>query len=367
MSASEKDDDKINEKKDNAKVFNIDEYVIQKGVVNHDIWRTILRQAAGTTEEKIAATKLFFSNYRNVPSNVDNIIKLLASPIEDREVRKAIALELVKENGQIPSGMYFELIELLMKDPTPEIRAIVEPKFKSIADPVMQLGKAMSYPVSLITELGENILQIKGLYDRVAEGFAEIDKILAEPELKNFEFNWLVFLPIDEYIKLYGLHKIGKDQEIKNYLISASKDKEYLQIFLNKVKQKSIFQKRASIIEDAIEAYKAGKHSLAIPVFLAQIEGLLWDYAEKMGIAKGTQITPRKGKKRYANAADDLVENTILAESFSEEVVTYFLGKLYTRDFRHAILHGRNISYQTEENSMKLLLFIHTLLENQIN
>ena len=158
------------------------------------------------------------------------------------------------------------------------------------------------------------------------------------------------------------MHKMGKDAEITQLLIQLSKDKEYLRNFIKEMNASSIFKPRVPLIQDAIDAYEMGKHSLCVPVLLAQTEGLLWAYAEKQNIKYRDIIATKDGKKKL-ESAKLLLKDTTLKDQLSEYFTWHFLNKIYTEDFRHGILHGRNITYNTEENSMKLLLLIRALLD----
>jgi hypothetical protein len=129
------------------------------------------------------------------------------------------------------------------------------------------------------------------------------------------------------------------------------------------MKASNLFNPRIGVIQDAIDAHLTGKYSLSVPVFLAQIEGMLWDYAEQQGIAAGTTIVKNDGTTKEAHSATPLVKDTEIQDSLSEDVANYFLEKVYTKDFRHGILHGRKTDYNKEENSMNLMLFIRVLLE----
>lgn len=273
-----------------------------------------------------------------------------------------------KIQSDIPAGLYFDLVGVLAKDPSHEVRDIVEPKFKLTTEPLVKFAKLwQEYQTNLVSKITDLVVQyqeaINKSVSQLTKAFYELSKFLEEPEFKDFEYNWLIFLPIDAMRQLYEMHKMGKDNEVKQLLIQASKDKEYLDRFNGEMNASSLFKPRIAIIQDAINAHKAGKYSLSIPVFLAQIEGVLWDYAEKESIAAGTEIIKKSGEKVKVTSAKPLVKDTRLRDLMSEYVANYFLDKVYIEEFRHGILHGRDVDYNKEENSMKLLLFIRALLD----
>jgi len=346
---------------------NLEAFLIRKETVDEDLWNYILIQSKGTSTEKIKACMLILQNYRNVPREADDILKGLAAPTEHEDVRETIASELVKENIQIPGGLYFDLLIILINDPNPQIRKIVAPKYNLVTEPMLRFAEFwQKHQAILLSKIAHLAIQYQQLINeslnRLTTVYFNISKILQEPEFKDFEYNWLVFLPVDKLLLLYKMHKMGKDAEIKQLLIQLSKDKEYLRNFIEEMKASSIFKPREPLIQDAIEAYEMGKHSLCIPVLLAQIEGILWAYAEKQNIKFRGTITTKNGKKKI-ESVKLLLKNTMLKDQISEYFTQHFLNKIYTEDFRHGILHGRNITYNTEENSMKLLLLVRALLD----
>lgn len=345
----------------------LERFLIRKGEVNHALWKQILNHFKGTNSERSLACKLIFQNYRSVPPEADEILKELVTPAQHEDVRKTAASEMAKSTIEIPAGLYFDLIRVLAKDPSQEVRDIVEQKFKLITEPLVAFAKLMQeYQANLAFRMMDFMVKYQEAINRsisqLAEAFCELSKFLEEPEFKDFEYNWLIFLPFDVMRQLYEMHKMGKDNEVKQLLLQASKDKEYLDRFNGEMNASELFKPRIAIIQDAINAHKAGKYSLSIPVFLAQIEGVLWDYAEKQSIATGTEITKKSGSKAKVTSAKPLVKDTRLRELISENVANYFLERVYTKDLRHSVLHGRNIGYNREENSMNLLLFIRALL-----
>lgn len=345
----------------------LERFLIRKGEVNNALWEQILSHSKGASSDKLSACKLIFQNYRSVPPEADEILKEFVAPTQNKDLRKAVALEMTKEKVEIPAGLFFDLLWVLAKDPNQEVRGIIEPKFKLITEPIVKLAKLwQEYQINMVSTLANSLAQyqksINESVSRLAKAFYELSRFLEEPEFKDFEYNWLIFLPIDVMRQLYEMHKMGKDNEVKQLLIRASKNNGYLDQFTEEMKISSLFKPRIAIIQDAINAHKTGRYSLSIPVFLAQIEGILWDIAEKENIARGTKITKKSGKKVEVTSAKQLVKDTRLRDLMSETVANYFLNEVYIENFRHGVLHGRNVDYDKEENSMNLLLFIRALL-----
>jgi len=349
---------------------NLDRLLVKKGKMNFDLWNIVLRQSRGTINEKIEAAELIFKNYRNLPAAADSVLKALASPTEHEDVRRSIASKMVKDKIEIPSGIYLDLLAILSNDSNQEIRRTTEPQYnKFIKEPfmaVLKLRETMqSYQINTAVRLAKlakdyNQAIVKSLIPFVAT-FSKIFEIFEEQEFKTFEYNWLGFLPIDQTIEMYKMHKAGKDTEIEQELFNVTKDKKYLDDLIGEMKASAIFEPRIPIIQDAIHAHEEGKYSLSVPVFLAQIEGILWAYAEKQGVKFRDRITTKKGEKELRSATL-LLTDTKIKDQLYRYITQEYLNKIYTEDFRHAILHGRDITYGIEKNSMKLLFFLRALL-----
>ncbi|SMC94443.1 hypothetical protein [Pedobacter nyackensis] len=133
------------------------------------------------------------------------------------------------------------------------------------------------------------------------------------------------------------------------------------------------YKERAHIIKKGIQAHLSGDFELSTPVFLIQTEGIFHDLTEKDIFSKG------RGKNKENTAAnwfdskkqtprdvrlailESLKYNSNLSANFSESV--NFPNALN----RNRILHGRDISYNTELNSSKaisLLLFVSTVVND---
>lgn len=351
----------------------MEKFLIRKGKVDDDLWNAILTQSTGTNSEKIEAAKKIFRNYRNLPLVADDVLKSLAALTENEEVRKAIALEMVQEKIEIPGGLYLDLLATLSNDPNKEIKRILEPQYnKYIKEPFIGLQRLrqaiQNYELTAILGIARFVDEFNQAINTslapVMETFFKISKVLEEPEFKTFEYNWLGFLPIDQTIELYKMHKAGKDKEIEQTLVGLTEDEEYLEGFMNEVKTSDVFEPRTFIIQDAMDAHKEGKYSLSVPVLLAQIEGILWAYAEKKGVKFGDKIVTKDGKKKKLESAKLLLRETKVKDQLYKYITQEFLDKIYVKKFRHGILHGRIIEYNTEKNSMKLLLFLRALIED---
>lgn len=344
-------------------------FFVSKEAIDFGIWNDILTKSQGSDQDKIAVSKLIIHNYSRLPLEADSLIIELISPNQPVAVRRSAATEIEKYGPTaLPAGLYKRLLTILEKDPDAEVKKTAESATEQFAEPFRRIVGLMAnfqtkYVISLAKQIAryqaviiENIVSLQ-------KQILEATQFLREPEFKSFEFNWLIFLPVDKTKLLYEMHKAGKDDEIRKLLTEFGRSREGLDQLITEINNIDVFKLRAKIIKDAFDAHLARTYTLSIPVLLAQIEGILWALANKKGIAKGTTITLRTGRKSDATSARPLVAETEIYHIISEYLADYFLDRLYTEDFRHGILHGRIVDYASEENSVKLILFVRALLE----
>jgi AcrR family transcriptional regulator len=132
------------------------------------------------------------------------------------------------------------------------------------------------------------------------------------------------------------------------------------------------FAPRMHIFEDALEAHLAGKYTLSVPTLLPHIEGIA---SCIVGIKPGS---PSKIMDRVEEV---IVEDSWILRRVAEDVLVKEIKKSYGYlDFdnfdeelkkegrtegqllhRHAILHGVQVNYASEENSLRAFLLLDEL------
>ena len=155
------------------------------------------------------------------------------------------------------------------------------------------------------------------------------------------------------------LHKKLKDGTLsRNDFITAYKQNTSFEEMERVVKgcsdELEIFKKRQQIILDAVGAHHQKKYNLSVPVFLAQLEGLLRDYGnlDRTANIKSTIPTEIWGDKLL-----DFMK--IDSHYFRDYISEIFKGNPEDGRFnRNSILHGWDLSYGTEEQSLILFLLI---------
>ena len=140
-----------------------------------------------------------------------------------------------------------------------------------------------------------------------------------------------------------------------------------------------IFFKRKDIIEDALEAHISGKFTISIPSLLPQIEGILSSITGKTAGHPGPLLkyAVELGYLDGASSLNALADDIILAlvtdpflfkggvgdfftpEKFTEWIKTQGIETIPLN--RHAILHGVQIDYATQANSLRVFFLLDSV------
>lgn len=113
------------------------------------------------------------------------------------------------------------------------------------------------------------------------------------------------------------------------------------------------FSPRRQILLDAVSAHYEGKYTLSVPIFFAQLEGIL----RVIGALTALDDFRPTIKRDWDN-------HLLFGMTESAGMFNGFLARLYegqkedTAFNRNPILHGANVTYHTEENSLILILTI---------
>lgn len=162
-----------------------------------------------------------------------------------------------------------------------------------------------------------------------------------------------------EKFEKFGLDFVKKD--IDNLMLNWHSPKIVENIFSD-WKSKPWLHKRLSILKDAIWAHQNGLFTLSIPTLIPQIEGI---------IADNFRINEYLKASDYKKYFQSLLNEAILIKNRNENISIFFTSVLLANFFhgtknigplsRHAVLHGGDVSYATQINSLRAILFINAL------
>ena len=231
-------------------------------------------------------------------------------------------------------------------------------------DPLFNMGAGYKVIAQAINEYSRKALAaqqamartLAELWDKVKSDLA----FLNEEEFNEFEYNWLLFLPIPKMREFYQQWKDGKVADIDKFFRDGFSEDEAIDELLNVFNDNELFKPRINIIEDALGAHLARKYTLSIPVILTQIDGI---FIERYKILEGelSYTCPKCGHRREMQLnARNISEHLASRESvylgwFLRHIIDTF-DKL-----RNDILHGKKLNYPDADLSTKLVLTLFQL------
>ena len=183
-------------------------------------------------------------------------------------------------------------------------------------------------------------------------------------------------MPITVWAKAKSSRDAGKLQPavIKQIILEAFREDNgaLLNEMVGEWYDVEYFGRRRHIIDDALEAHLSGKYTLSVPALLPHVEGI---GATILGTIPGS------GKKIASEIKMIVQQDHSDLDAVGRDVAMEVLEQLYTWiDFaafamelqkrgvveerslhRHAILHGVEVDYGSEENSLKTFLLLDEL------
>ena len=170
-----------------------------------------------------------------------------------------------------------------------------------------------------------------------------------------------------DYVWLTQQIKEKNDDTIEMFLIERAK----LRVTEVHAQCRKHWISRAVILDDAFEAHSAHKYSLSVPVFLAQSDGIALDVFSSFLF---TQHSGKVSDKIRAAIEDNFCERP-LAASFLKPIAEHLTirqgtaerdaqrssGQVVSPLNRHGVLHGIDLDYATESNSLRAICLIEIL------
>lgn len=246
------------------------------------------------------------------------------------------------------------------------------------------LGKLYESPQ--LEKIGSNILNITRNLERYVkrwkDGLTKISEILPEiipkiPEIvealreewsveikkaneKLIPHGWVFTpaIPINILTTFNDLKNEKEIEEIIEILVEERFTVEECRRILDDVLDHPLFNKRSAALEEAFKSYKEGWHYVAIPAFLAQMEGAYIEaFEEELHLFKREELAELSGDDPIRDALIDGL-NSLMVEQLAEhsnEIEKAFFN-------RNLVMHGNwaeyGYKYGTKENSIKSILLL---------
>ncbi|MBN2101988.1 MAG: hypothetical protein JW716_03905 [Candidatus Aenigmarchaeota archaeon] len=224
--------------------------------------------------------------------------------------------------------------------------------------------------------LTEPFKRMQLLSQSIAQSLKPLTEIAKNFDFKGWEeflkeFGWIEAISMSYASELKDKLKASGKEEVWKQLISDFEDDKLLNELISKVRTDKIIKAREKILEKAIQHHKNKDYISSIPLLLSQIEGILWDIGINQGLienkfnsknlidVKGNLILGKNGKPIECSLGELIIKIFNNSSKFGEHTKS----NVYSKDFRHPILHGREINYDNEQRSTMLLLMLFVLIE----
>jgi hypothetical protein len=153
----------------------------------------------------------------------------------------------------------------------------------------------------------------------------------------------------------------GQGRQI-NRLICDYYNPRRLSSLASKWMEDPIFKRRQRPIGEALGAHKQRKWLLSIPVLLAQMEGVLRDYAEQRNMSRKKSVKKLAALLRAKSPDASLVGDTWIVQLEGIFASGYKTTENKVAGLRrNAILHGLEVHYGSELRSLQLFLQLDTI------
>ena len=228
-----------------------------------------------------------------------------------------------------------------------------------------------------IAKLAEMVQQAFAPISEQLRQMAEAVALTAEEAIPVFQEGELWFSPSMPLSILWGVKQLRDSGQVsrgrvEQMILQAYKEDEWalLREVVTGWQQNPLFAPRMHIIEDALEAHLSGKYTLSIPALLPQIEGIARNFIGKPRGSKTILVEAiEKGEfgfitSRTIELLQKYIRNTayhyVPFDEFEEWLKERSLLEEKTLH-RHAILHGVQLNYASEMNSLRAFLLLDVL------
>lgn len=229
----------------------------------------------------------------------------------------------------------------------------IREQFQAVATNVANGFLAFQRNIGLVAEHVAPVLK------NLLEGFRQLPEAMRRAALALAQEGWFISpdMPLTEPIEAATLVLDGKAVEAESLLAN------YFESRLDEIEATLVaaLPQRAKLISSAFAAHREGKFELAIPVLLAQTDGVCIDIADRAlfmserGRKKGDSRRP--GTAPFVEGFQNDALWSALLSPLGQALPINFTEAERGDDFtglnRHTVLHGEALDYGTKVNSLK--------------
>lgn len=332
------------------------------------------RLSGGTYEEKKKAVSIIFRHFLELPKNEDQfMIDFIKNA--DSKLKLDIAKEMCND-PHISLKLYVAFEEEIIKDTNAReylrenstmtksfegIMNSVKPIFDQMHSMAENLVISMEPFNNIIKDINNNITSMMNLFN--------------DPEFEKFstQIHWMDPLSLGVVFDCFSAYnEQGSDINAAwSKLFSYFHDNEFLKDVEEVIVQSDIVIPRKDIIRTGLKHHQNGDYVSSLSVLLPHAEGLIWELGVKKGLVEpcyNSKIKIKNGKRVLINKSGqaraqpeewsllDLVNAIWGTGQPTDEFRDRYGQDIYSKNFRHVMLHGRDISQYSEKNSVMVIL-----------
>ncbi len=197
------------------------------------------------------------------------------------------------------------------------------------------------------------------LWKKAIEGLRKVNKETPSIVLEISKYGWYFFnieslLPREPF-ELKELIDQNRIDELDDFFL------KYFYDYFNDIKRKLInrHKSRKTIFEEIFKAHKNNLFFSSICLSLTQVDGICYDEFNELFFVNDERFLPKALK--HLEKDKGFMAHLFLSPLENKTTINVHEKRL--RDFpinlnRHSILHGKDISYATEINSVKIISFL---------
>lgn len=253
-------------------------------------------------------------------------------------------------------------VDDLVREAIKPVDAAMQSLFKQGLPPVTLLGSIQES----VRTFGRGLeLQFEG-FRRMFEDYEALER-QARPALRRS--GWLILPSWPMYFVIEVLGAAANDDvaSVERVILARYRKKrsKLLALETRRVRLAEVTTRRA-LIAQAVRAHQLKLWAVTVPFLVAQIEGVVRDFAEAELVRIGKRIARRSGKPR-AESVVRVLKRIPESDDFREELLDT-LGELFTGGVldRNAVLHGRDVAYATEAHSLRCFVVLLALDDHLI-
>lgn len=251
----------------------------------------------------------------------------------------------------------------------PEFREQMGQAAKNIVSGIRQMHTQIAEMATRVANEGEALqkkfmhvaCQVEPVLRSLIDGFKFLPEALQQVVTSLAQENWFISpdMSLTEPSEAAALFLQGEREKGNQRLA------RYFQNNVNEIERTLIeaLPRRAFLIGSAFAAHRRGEYALAIPVFLAQTDGICFDLANghlfQAERSKRTGMPARPETAAFVDEVESDVFWAALLSPLGRKIPINFTAKERGEGFsglnRHLVMHGESLDYGTEINSLKCI------------